>query len=133
MFTKFIEATNRPNGNWGKFMLGRFTPEEWALRSVIDPERSLINSRGWEAKHLLVTDMQTGEGAIFRPGGYAVADLNKHRIWVCPLFEPFLTWLYKQDLADFDKLPAHVNLPDAEFMYAGYRREGPSDVNDFSG
>jgi hypothetical protein len=125
MKTKFIEATNGPR-NWGKFLVGQFTPEEWALRSQIDPGRSLIGGRGWHPKHRLVLDLQTGEGAIFLPGGLASADLHKHKIWVCPLFEPFLEWLYKQDLSDIDALPAHVDLPNAEFMMSGYRRQGPA-------
>src|SRR5262245_60038740 len=103
METKFIEATNGPN-NWGKFMLGRFTLDEWRIRSVIagDVEsRGLLGGRGWTSNHVLVLDLQTGEGAMFRPPGSVTADLNdKHQIWVCPLFEPFLEWLYKQDLTD---------------------------------
>ena len=69
-------------------------------------------------------DLQTGEGAIFRPGGNAHADLQKHRIWCCPLFEPFLEWLYKHNLENIDELPKHVDLA-AEFELFGYRRPGP--------
>lgn len=53
-------------------------------------------------------------------------DLDKHRVWVCPLYEPFLNWLYAQDLADLDKLPDLVDIPDAEFQMHGYRRPGPA-------
>ena len=123
MKTKIIEATNGP-ANWGKFLLGRFD-REWDLVSAVAPETLLLYGRGWEPNHLLILDLQTGEGAIFRPGGMAHADLEKHRIWVCPLFEPFLEWLYKQDLTDLDKLPAQIDLPKAEFQWAGYRRPGP--------
>jgi hypothetical protein len=125
MKTKIIEATNGPQ-NWGKFMLGRFDAE-WQYRSAVadTPYGSLLRGVGWTGEHLLVLDLQTGEGAIFRAGGCAPADLDKHRIWVCPLFEPFLTWLYTQDLADLDALPAHVDLPEAEFAWQGYRRPGP--------
>ena len=70
-------------------------------------------------------DLQTCEGAAFSPGGLVSADLNKHRVWVCPLYEPFLNWLYKQDTTDLSALPAHVDLPDAEFQMSGYRRPGP--------
>lgn len=69
-------------------------------------------------------DLETGEGALFLPGGYASADLDKHKVWVCPLFEPFLAWLYKQDLQDLSKLPDLVDLPDAPFQWSGYRRSG---------
>jgi hypothetical protein len=126
MKIKFIEATNHPEGfNWGKFMLARFEAEDWAYRSaLVDDHRLLLAGRGWTDNHLMVTDIQTGEGAIFKPGGLAQADLQKHKIWVCPLFEPFLVWLYRQDLSDLDKLPAVVKLPDAPSAYSGYRREG---------
>lgn len=123
MKTKFIEATNGPN-NWGKFMLGRFD-SEWKATSVVMQGGAFLRNIGWTESHLLVVDLQTGEGSIFRPGGCAKADLEKHRIWVCPLFEPFLTWLYTQDLKDLDKLPASIDLPDAAFSFSGYRRPGP--------
>jgi hypothetical protein len=130
METKFIEVTNmgaRNSGNWGKFLVGRFTPKEWARRSHVteSPYYSLLNAVGWTPEHITVIDLQTGEGAIFRAGGYAKADLVKHRVWVCPMFEPFLEWLYKQNLKDLQKLPALINLPDAEFAMSGYRRKGP--------
>ena len=128
METKFIEVTNNEQ-NWGKFMLARFTPEEWTRRSAIDPPASLVRGRGWTPDHLLVFDLQTGEGAMFRPGGNAHADLDKHRVWVCPMFEPFLEWLYEQKLDDLDALPAMVNLPDAPFAFAGYRRAGPGPIS----
>jgi hypothetical protein len=38
------------------------------------------------------------------------------------MFEPFLTWLYAQDLSDLQALPDYVELPDAPFALAGYRR-----------
>lgn len=126
MITKFIEVTNGPR-NWGKMMLGRFTPEEWSRKSIVSPEHFLLWGRGWSRDHIFVLDLQTGEGGIFMPGGSARADLNKHKIWVCPMFEPFLEWLYKQpDLSDLDKLPALVDLPEAEFQMSGYRRPGPA-------
>jgi len=119
MKTKLVEVTNGER-NWGKFLLGAFD-SELEYRSVID-QRPLIRGRGWSSKHLLVLDLQTGEGAIFCLGGYAKADLDKHRVWVCPMFEPFLTWLYQQH--DPFAIPAHVDLPNAEFAISGYRRPG---------
>lgn len=75
-------------------------------------------------QHLIVFDLQTGEErAFFLPGGLASADLNgKHQIWVCPMFEPFLAWLYKQDTSDLSALPALVNLGDVPISMRGYRR-----------
>lgn len=130
MQTKFIEASgNGPSGgNWGKFLVGRFEPEELARRSKlpeIPADGSLLGFTGWDPKMVWVLDLQTREGAAFRPGGDVAADLNKHAVWVCPLFEPFLGWLYQQDLTDLDALPGYVDLPDAEFAMAGYRRPGP--------
>lgn len=140
MKTKIIEATNGDARNWGKFIVMR--PDvEWERASVVCPSRAwtalsaiyetpegaeipLLSQRGWDHQHIIVFDLETCEGAAFRPGGKPSADLEKHRIHVCPLFEPFLEWLYTQDLRDLDALPDSVALPDAEFMFAGYRRPG---------
>jgi hypothetical protein len=123
MFSKFVEVTNGPN-NWGKFMVARFNTE-YAYRSNIAEQMPLLRTIGWTHRHIIVFDLQTGEGASFLPGGRAAYDLDKHRIWVCPLFEPFLEWLYKQDLTDLSKLPATIDLPDAPVAMSGYRRKGP--------
>lgn len=121
MKTQIVEVTNGPN-NWGKFLIGQFD-EEWTRRSAVDPGRPLLRTIGWErGRHFLLVDLQTGEGAVFHHGGHAGADLNAHRIWVCPMYEPFLAWLYQQ--SSLDDLPPHVDLPDAPFAMQGYRREG---------
>ncbi len=134
MKLKFIEATNRTVGgiNWGKFGVGQFESTEWAYTSQLrenDPfgmeisKLGLLEGRGWGQHHIFVIDLQTGEGAMFRHGGLASSDLNtKHQIWVCPLFEPFLTWLYRQDVSDLDALPGLVEL-DAPSSMHGYRRK----------
>lgn len=88
----FFEATN--GTNWGKFAIGLFTAEEWAVRSQVD-EAKLLRGRGWDEHHLLFLDLQTGEGTMLRPGGLVEADLEKHAVWICPMAEPFLKWLYK--------------------------------------
>ncbi len=117
-----IEA-DAGDGLWGKFAVGRPEPEEWAVTSEVDVGRPLIASRGHSYTDVWVWDLQTCEGAIFSPGGNAVADLMKHRIHVCPKFEGFLTWLYLQDLTDLSKLPRVVRIPGAT---GSYRRPGPS-------
>lgn len=125
MKTKIIEVTNHPEGiNHGKFMLGRFEEHEWAFASAIEGPGFM--HRRWGPDHLLVLDLETCEGAIFLHGGYAKADLEKHRVWVCPMFEPFLNWLYKQDISDLDALPPVVTFTEAEApsSMAGYRRSG---------
>jgi hypothetical protein len=128
MQTRIIEATQKADEgpNWGKFCVARFDTE-WAQPSAIGyPGLGLLDQCGWSRKHLWVLDCQTGEGAFFKPGGYAQYDLNeKHKIWVCPLFEPFLEWLYEQDLSDLNALPDLVELSGAPAALSGYRRPGP--------
>lgn len=85
----------------------------------------MLAERGWSKDNLLVLDLQTGEGAVFKPKGYAKGDLDKHALWVCPLFEPFLGWLYEQNLTDIEKLPALVKIKNPESALYGYRRPGP--------
>lgn len=132
MRTQFIEATN--GFNWGKFMVAEFDHDEWSRRErVLDPDepdvgaRSLLVGRGWGRDHRLIVDLQTGEGAIFYPDrhGLAAADLDKHRLWVCPMFEPFLEWLY-DNVDRIDDLPPIVEFTEEEAPSAmyGYRREG---------
>lgn len=123
MITKIIEATNHAAGglNWGKFLVGRFD-HEWEYQSQIDAGRRLLPTVGWSSSTIMVFDLQTGEGGLFSPGGLASADLDKHRIWVCPMFEPFLTWLYKQDLTDLQALPAMVQITNPDSSLWGYRR-----------
>lgn len=133
MKTRIIEAVQSKEhpGNWGKFLVGVFD-EEWAYGSRVDPDRvPLLRACGWWGpERLWVLDLQTGEGAYFGPGGFAKADLAKHRVWVCVLYEPFLEWLYERHREsggrlDLDSLPDVVELPDAEFAFQGYRRPGP--------
>lgn len=126
MIIHFIEASHGGGGNWGKFMLARFELAEWTYPSAL-PEAEghrLLHGRGWDVHHLLFVDLQTGEGVMLRPGGIAHADLEKHKIWVCPMAEPFLEWLYQQDVRDITTLPSYVELPEAPFAMAGYRRKG---------
>ena len=127
MRTQIIEVTNGPQ-NWGKFLLGLFDTEKSHRSAVAAGPMPLLAQIGWETRLMLiwVLDLQTMEGAAFRFGGDAHADLEKHRIWVCPLFEPFLEWLYRQDEATVRslELPQLVDLPDAPFAFAGHRRRG---------
>jgi hypothetical protein len=132
-----VEATQGVRGgfNHGKFAVGLFEPEEAERRSALERELGvdvrLLGRCGWAEGHVLVIDLQTGEGAMFLPGGSPRADLDKHRVWVCPMFEPFLGWLYDHiareegpDSEWFDALPDLVEIPDAPASMQGYRREG---------
>lgn len=128
MKIKFIEAHNDKK-NWAKMAIFRFGAEEFAHVSAIAPEYQLLNVIGWEPRVIWVLDLATREGAAFKPGGLAKADLEKHKVWVCPLFQPFLEWLYKQDLTDLEALPSMINLPDAGFEWSGHRRGGAKIVH----
>ncbi len=123
----FVEATN--GFNWGKFAIGRFDADELIHPSAIEDEdmgvsASLVRSRGWGSEHFWFMDLQTGEAAMFRHGGLARADLNKHRIHVCPMAEPALVWIYAHSL---DDLPPVIRLTEAEAPSSmqGFRRPGP--------
>jgi hypothetical protein len=128
MELKFVEVTN--GFNWGKFGLARFTRDEWMEPAYLPGahERSLLYGRGWRPDNILVLDFQTGEGAIFWPGGHAGNDLDKHKIWVCPMYEPFLAWLYwwvaEAGPGWWPDLPRIVEL-EAPGALHGYRRAGP--------
>ncbi len=147
MKSNFIEVTNAGDGggiNWGKFLLMQFGPEEYSYKSVVDKGGTqspdipvelrgigLLRAIGWDSAAIWVLDLQTQEGAAFHvtPRGYVAADLDKHRIWVCPMYEPFLNWLYKQTKelrADVTLLPSLVKLTEEEAPSAmsGYRRGG---------
>jgi hypothetical protein len=120
IFEATQDARPRPEApaNWGRFMVGRFDAE-WARTSALaEGSRALLAHCGMSYRDILVVDLVTGEGAIFSPGGSAHADLRKRKIRVCPMFEPFLAWLYEQDLAHMDRLPQLVELPDAPFALA---------------
>lgn len=125
MKTHFIEVTNREQ-NWGKFLLIQFD-SEWEYDSQMSPGRPLLRQIGFNPNAIWVLDLQTCEGAAFVPGGLASADLHKHRVWVCPMFEPFLNWLYQQKIKSIEELPGTLDLEDAEFAMWGYRREGPTE------
>lgn len=129
MFLKFIEAvTAGSNYNWGKFAVGWHTLDEKAYESHVDEGRSLLRAIGSSPDmDLWVLDLQTGEGVRLtpHPKASAYADLSKHKVWVCPLFEPFIEWLYRQDLSDVESLPSYVEL-EAPVANAGYRRPGPA-------
>jgi hypothetical protein len=127
MKTKIIEVTQGSEFNWGKFLVGEFE-EEWQRGTELPgvPQvGSLLLARGWTQRHILVLDLETGEGAIFfKFSTSASADLHKHRIWVCPMYEPFLEWLLAQKFQSIDDLPEFVKLDTEYSAMAGYRREG---------
>lgn len=133
MESKIVEVvqSRTAGGNWGKFLV-MMPDTEWAYESRIDKGHSLMRSMGYRSgngERIWLLDMQTGEGAFFWPGGSAHNDLKAHAVWVCPLYEPFLEWLYagfqESGYIDLENLPEVVELPDAPFASQGYRRPGP--------
>lgn len=133
MKQKFIEACQTPQGpNWGKFAVFQWEPTDWAYESAVDVGASLLRSRGRNPDSLLVVDLETNEGAWFRPGGSVEYDIRKKRIWVCVMFGSLLQWLYNQAteakkagrVFDIDDLPPVVYIPDT-IDAASYRRPGP--------
>lgn len=133
MLTHFIEATNA-GFNHGKFMLGRLTAEDAATRSALPGYEheslwTLGGRRTLNPATTLVMDLQTGEGAAFTLEGGRIGahhELEKHKIWVCPMFPHFLGWLYSLDPYphDITALPRFVDIPEAEGAIFGYRRGG---------
>lgn len=131
MIVKFIEASN--DFNHGKFLLLRYDADERLTRSALPGYEgdSLLAGRKFDWEMTFVIDLQTGEGAAFTldSGIDASHTLNeKHRIWVCPLYEPFLIWLSEQGLGygagDILELPSYLDLPDALSSMTGRRRAG---------
>lgn len=97
-------------------------PEFWSVPSLVAPEQTLARQIGM-IPGLWVLDLQTQEGAYFLPRPHdAIHQLQKHKIWVCPLYEPFLEWLFNQDLSQ--PLPPLLELPEAPSAIYGYRRNG---------
>lgn len=135
MNLKFVEAGHSVDGgNWGKFALGRYTGAE-----LTEPTQfpgceggRIVSLRGSGHHHLWIFDLATGEAVRFPIAHVQAFDahhfLAEHRIWVCPLFEPFATWLFGYISAQrdtwWDTLPRIVELPDAPFALSGYRRPG---------
>lgn len=132
MRTFQFEATG--NGNWGRFLVG-VLDTEWEWTSDTADGMRTLTTTGYSHDSLWVLDLVTREGANFAPHGLAAADLDKHRIWVCPMFEPFLAWLYRElagvrgwhYVDTLAQLPQVVELPDAPFALYGHRREGNDD------
>jgi hypothetical protein len=123
---RIIEATQADEPfNWGKFLITEFDDKAWDHISAINA-RPLLPTIGYVRRRpgLWVLDLQTREGAYFYPDGSAIADLNKTRIWTCPLFEPFLLWLYENYEGSLVSLPNVVYLNNAPAALAVPRRAG---------
>jgi hypothetical protein len=124
VLTKIIEVTQGSEFNWGKFMLGQFDVE-WLRHSKLpgnDLAMPLLAQRGWSPRHMVVLDLETGEGAFFTMSHPRWQLDNKHQVWVCPMMGPFLDWLGEQSFETVEDLPDYVTLDTDESAMAGYRR-----------
>ena len=128
---KFIEAVHYLNPrrgqfcNHGKFLVGQFQKGDFSYRSAVDGF-PLLGSLGHAPNHFCIIDLATGEGFI-TPKGLAIADLSKHRVWVCPMFPSFLEALYEklpyssQESFVLEDLPSVFELPNAPGDIYGWR------------
>ncbi len=142
MDLKFVEAGHPVDehglgGNWGKFGVGRWTRQELAEKTQYPgcEGQRIASLHGWGGDHVWLFDLQTGESARFYLNNPRPVDvrsqLRTHQIWVCPMFEPFMVWLWNHvtvaGLDWWDTLPRTVELPaDTPFDVAGHRRPGPN-------
>jgi hypothetical protein len=114
--TKIIEARQDTSGTmvrWGTFLIGKMDTE-WIRASRVGGSpvtRPLLSLCGWPLNAVWVLDLQTGEGALFLPGGPPAQLNGKRRIRAGPLYEPFLKWLDTQDVTNIAGLPELVELP----------------------
>lgn len=132
MRSKIIEVCQPTPVNWGKFMIAEFDENETSYISVItkSPLLPAIGYWGEENKWLWLLDLQTGEGALFPVSskGNAKYQLDKHKIWVCLLYEPLLEWLYQNYKGDIDEIPSYIEIDAPAGLY-GYRRSGTGNVD----
>lgn len=97
MKTKFFEGTDQ--FNYGKFMLGAMSLDELntpCLETTGGVNQFIHNT---ESKFWIL-DLQTKEGAFFDLKFDIIPQLEKHQIWVCPMYPLFLERcanLYKVD------------------------------------
>jgi hypothetical protein len=135
LIAHIVEATN--GLNYGKFLLARLDADELRMPTAMPEGNGTPWWRHGGLRRLnphttLVVDLQTGEGACFTlegSGFHAHVDLERFRVHVCPLYEPFLGWLYDRGefargRGDLTTLPRYLELPDAPAAFAGHRRPG---------
>ncbi len=141
MQLKFVEVGHPVDkdglgGNWGKFAVGRWTVQELGEKTQFPgcEGQRIASLHGWGGDHVWLFDLQTGESARFYINNPVPVDvrsqLKNHQIWVCPMFEPFMVWLWSHIRLNpswWDTLPRTVELPaDTPFEVAGFRRPGPN-------
>ncbi len=139
MDTKFVEAghggTEETCGNWGKFLIARYTAAELAepTQFPMCEGEQVVDLHGTGRAHVWMLDLATGEGVRFPVGVRNARDaLRRHQVWVCPMFGPMLDWLIVHIRAVnrtwWNDLPRVVYLPDAPFDLVGSRGPGPDQA-----
>jgi hypothetical protein len=86
----------------------------------------------WNTSNILVLDLETKEGLVLPSNTYNPLGLldDKHDIWVCPMFRPFLVWLCLQEYTSVTELPDFVALPTDESEMFGHRANGRDRRNE---
>lgn len=135
MISHFVEVTHGTEmGNWGKFQLLQLQIEDVTYQSEVHKQMGesapLLRQIGFQRNYIWFLDLQTLEGvAMPPPNGDAATHvkyyLDKHQIWVCLLYEPFVSWFWQQGFKSIKECPPLVELPDAPGGLHGYRRGGP--------
>jgi hypothetical protein len=121
MKTQFLEASG--SMNHGRFLILEFEPSDWDVESKVSSGSVLASAGFWTWRPLFaLIDLVTCEGALFDGRGVARHDLDSRRIWVCPMYEPTLEWLYRQKPVALP-LPGVVELDVPGELY-GHRRDG---------
>jgi hypothetical protein len=132
MNTRLVEVTD--GAFYGKFLVAQFDEAEWRHEAEVFKESihrpvpyALLDVCGWSRDHLLVLDLETGNGTIFRPGGHLAHDMEKRQMgYVCPLYRPFLGWLYEHAARTggiaLDDIPAILHMGPFMTLHA---RESP--------
>jgi hypothetical protein len=97
MLSKIIEVSDQ--ANWGKMLVQEFDEAELARKSSVGDGETVLGATAARRSTFatgdprdlrLVIDLQTHEGALFDLTTCAPErDLDRHQIWVCPLFLPF--------------------------------------------
>lgn len=131
MKVKFIECEDKLN--WGKFQLLQWEPSDMQRQSKVREGTPLLMAVEGQRvagndplKAVFVRDLQTEEGATLHPAKEVdpKPQLDRHRVWVCPLFLPFARWLFANWEGDVATLPDIVELSGEVLHLQGYRRPG---------
>lgn len=122
MITRFVEVTD--GWMYGKFLVCRMDAEELATPSEMPDarhgERLLVHGgrRRFNDHSTLVIDLQLGTAAAWPLQGLMEAYESEH-LWhlhVCPMYRPFVRWLYEQGrwamgAGDITEIPRYLEVP----------------------